>query len=159
RDPPADWRSDPNAALFDAALSPYHSGHAPPLRLDRRGGGGAGRSPAAQASVPERPLLPRARGDLFHRLESAHLLPEQVVTRARRGRRSPSRPAHAAAERRRPGGVRPDDHVRVVRLADVPRAALVLNYLWGSDHGRTGAFRNGISDRCPGLAQPTAAAQ
>ena len=45
----------------------------------------------------------------------------------------------AAPERRRPGRLRPDDHVRLVRLADVARAALVFDDLRRADYRRPGA--------------------
>ena len=43
--------------------------------------------------------------------------------------------------------LRPDDHLRVVRLADVARAALVLDDLRRADHGRPGAVGAGVPDR------------
>ena len=54
---------------------------------------------------------------------------------------SADRAEDADAERRRPPGVRPDDHVRLVRLADVARAALVLDDLRRADPRRPGAHR------------------
>ena len=65
----------------------------------------------------------------FARLERAVVLPERVVARAGSHRRSAHRAPHAAAERRRAARLRLDDHLRVVRLADVARAALVLDDL------------------------------
>ena len=50
--------------------------------------------------------------------------------------------------------LRPDDHVRVVRLADVARAALVLDDLRRADHGRPGAVGARVPDRRARLAQP-----
>ena len=99
----------------------------------------ARRGAAGQASVFECPLLSDPRGDLLRRLERDLVFPERVV--ARTG--SEPRPAHRAedadAQRGRPGGLRPDDHVRVVRLADVDRAALVFDDLRRADSRRARA--------------------
>ena len=108
-----------------------------------------------QAALPERAVLPRARGALLRGLERARVLPEQVVARAG------PRPATRASPRRMQvlsgGGLlalRPDDDVRVVRLGDVARAALVLDDLRHALHGRPGADRARVPDRHAGVAEP-----
>ena len=50
------------------------------------------------------------------------------------------------AERRRSRRVRHHDHVRVVRLADVDRAALVLDDVRRADHRRAGPLGAGLPD-------------
>ena len=87
------------------------------------------------------------------------LLPERLVARAGPHRRSEACAAHAAAERRRPARLRPDDHLRVVRLADVARAALVLDHLRRADHRRPGTVGAGVPHRRAGVAQPPRAAR
>ena len=87
------------------------------------------------------------------------VLPERVVARAGPHRRSAHRAPDADAERRRPARLRPDDHVRVVRLADVARAALVLDDLRRADHGRPGPVGAGVPDHRARVAQPPPAAR
>ncbi len=55
--------------------------------------------------------------------------------------------------------LRPDGHLRRVRLDDVARAALVLDDLRRADHGRPGPDRAGVPDRRAGVAEPPPAAR
>ena len=59
----------------------------------------------------------------------------------------------------RPRGLRPDDHLRVVRLADVARSALVFDDLRRADHRRPGADRDCVADCGDRVAQPPGAAR
>ena len=103
--------------------------------------------PAVEAALPERAVFPRAGGDLLRVVERSGVLLEQVVGGTGRHRRSNRAAEDAEAQRRRPARVRLDDHLRGLRLADVARAALVLDDLWRAHHGRTGALGDGIRDR------------
>ena len=69
------------------------------------------------------------------------------------------RAAHAAVERRRSRHLRRHHHIRVVRLDDVARAALVLDNLRRADHGWTGAVVAGVPDHRARVAQPPRAAR
>ena len=102
---------------------------------------------AAQAAVPERAVLPRRapRSTSSSGTRSSYFL-NALVARAGPDRRSAARAPDAAAERRRAARLRPDDDVRVVRLADVARAALVLDDLRRADHRRPGAVGARVPD-------------
>ena len=65
----------------------------------------------------------------------------------------------AASQRGRPARLRPDDHLCGVRLADVARAALVLDDLRRAHHGRAGALGDGVFDCRPGVARAARAVQ
>ena len=86
-------------------------------------------------------------------VERRLVFPERVVARAGPHRRSAYRAADAASERRRSGRLRPDDHVRVVRLADVARAALVLDDLRRAHHRRPGPDGAGVPHHRARLAR------
>ena len=135
--------------------------HAAPLRVDARRRRRGRRDPAAQAAVPEHAVLPgpRRRSTSRSGTPSSYFL-NTLVARAGPHRRS------AASPRRMQllsgGGLRrlrPDDHLRLVRLADVARPALVLDDLRRADHGRPGADGAGVPDHRAGLAQPPPAAR
>ena len=113
-----------------------------------------------QAAVPEHPLLPGARGDLLPRVEwrSSYFLNAWSLEQDRTGDPRLSRRMQQLSG----GGLvalRSDDDVCVVRLADVARAALVLDHLRRAHHGRPGADGDGVSHRRPRLAEPAPAAR
>src|SRR4030095_3210652 len=124
------------------------------LSVDQRRPGRARRGVAPQAAVLEHAVLPGAGGVVLPRLERPVVLPERVVAGAGSQSGPTHRPADAEAERRRAAGLRPDDYVCSVRLADVARAALVLDHLRRLDHGRTGPLGSRPSHRGAGLAPP-----
>ena len=89
------------------------------------------RDPAAQGAVPEHPVLLRPRASSISCIWCGlALLPDRLVapSRTRAGGRR-ARAGDAAAERRRPPALRAHAHLRVGRLADVARPALVLDDL------------------------------
>ena len=71
RHPPRARGGEPHAAVHGAAVPADRLRDARAVPLDRCRRGGAGRHPAAQGAVPERPVLPRAGGDLLRHLVGA----------------------------------------------------------------------------------------
>ena len=142
--------------VVTAALPADRRRHAAPLRVDARRRGRRRRAAAAQGGLPEHAVLPGARRDLLPGLERVVVLPQQVVGRPGPDRR-PARPAaHAGAERRRAARLRIHHHLRVVRLADVARPALVLDHLRSARDRRAGADGDGGAHHRSRLVEPAA---
>ena len=146
--------------VHDAAVPADRARHASPLRLDARRRRRARRDAAAQAALPEHAVLPGPRGDLLRSSGTriSYFLNAWSLEQDRTGD-----PRLARRMQMLSGGglrrLRPDDHVRVVRLADVARAALVLDDLRRADHRRPGPDGAGVPDRRARVAQPPAAAR
>ena len=159
RHPPADRRGVARAAGDDAALPADCVRHGTSLQLDAPGGRRRRRAAAAQAALSEHAVLSDPCRGLFPGLERPVLFPQHLVARAGPHGRSAPRAQDADAQRRRPRRIWHHDHVRVVRLADVDRPALVLDHLRRADHRRAGPLGPGLPDRRRRLAEPPPAAR
>ncbi len=83
----------------------------------------------------------RTRDYLFRDLDWTRLFIQQVVARAGRNGRSCDRRTFRSAERSRIDSLGTRDYVRIDRLGDVARAALVFDDLRNAFHDRRGARR------------------
>ena len=117
------------------ACSDLYEWARPERRRPRRG-------PAAQGSlVPEPAVLPRARRPLLRDLDPLRQLHAALVARAGRHRRRRRPSARCSSSAAAPCALRADHDLRLGRLGDVARAALVLDDLRHADHRRAGAER------------------
>ena len=115
---------------------------------------------APQGALPEHAVLPGARARSISRSGTGCRISS---TSGRSSRTATGDPrvaaAHAGAERRRAARLRLHHHLRVVRLADVARPALVLDDLRRAGDGRAGADGDGGADHRARLVEPPAAAR
>ena len=110
-----------------------------------------------KALVPERAVLPRRAPSFYFAVWIAARAAARPLVAASRTRRGDPTPARALQLLGRGGlaALRPDHHLRVDRLGDVARAALVLDDLRRAVHGRPGARGARLRDRRSPRCSPT----
>src|SRR5439155_5176204 len=113
---------------------------------------------APETLLSERSFLRGALRGLLRGVDRAGLLPEQVVHRAGPDGGSLLAEPLSGFERRRPGDLRADHHLRLGGLGDVARKGVLLDHVWNDFYGDPRAHRPGLRDRCSDVARGREAA-